>query len=189
MKTSVASGLLILLVSSACHPRVSASGSRGAPPPPPPSTPAPPEAARARAPDPAVGDATPITVAAPPVTTAAPGALGVVTCEVLAAANLGTPPGALLREDIRSAMDAATYTFSQCYGRSLRLPGASEFTKMVATFVIGGDGRVLAACPRITSGSATLDQCVLYHVTRVQFPPPAKAGRVVVNYPFTFRLD
>jgi hypothetical protein len=73
-----------------------------------------------------------------------------------------------------------------CYVRHLNAdPSLSG--KVVTRFSIAADGTVSSAhTKRSTVAHAGVEQCVAGHFLRMQFPPPAGGGVVLVNYPLVF---
>jgi TonB family protein len=62
--------------------------------------------------------------------------------------------------------------------------------RVLLTFVIGPDGRVLRASVSESSlGDTEVEDCLVQRVSSWRFPAPTGGGTVEVNYPFNFRAD
>ncbi len=94
--------------------------------------------------------------------------------------------GALSASQVDEVVKRHLSSIKYCYQRQLpRNPSLSG--KVVVRFVIASDGSVSAANPSMTSmNDGAVEQCVSGRFLRMQFPKPAGAGIVVVNYPFLF---
>lgn len=101
----------------------------------------------------------------------------------------GTLPAELVRRVIRSRMNE----FRFCYERALaasRSGGddAERRGRVVVSFLIGGDGRVLSAVTKEASlRNPPVQDCVAAVVRRLSFPQPEGGSLVQVSYPFNFQ--
>ncbi len=100
----------------------------------------------------------------------------------------GSPRGGLDKERIRLGISAHRDEIRACYERALaRKPGLKGLVKV--RFVINADGSVSEpSTPQNTVGDAGLAQCITDRLTTWRFPPVEGGGRIVVIYPFTFKV-
>lgn len=95
----------------------------------------------------------------------------------------GSLPKDVIHEVIRRMIPQIQY----CYERELqRMPGL--FGKLSTEFVIGPTGAVTKVrAVQSTTGSPSLDACVVAKIAKWKFPEPRGGGEVLVKYPFIFK--
>jgi hypothetical protein len=89
----------------------------------------------------------------------------------------------VIRRVIRTRMNEIRYCYEKGLVQHPDLEG-----KLVVSFLIGRDGRAMAATPReSTIADPSVVRCVVEAVGRLTFPMPPDARLAQVSYPFVFR--
>jgi TonB family protein len=98
-----------------------------------------------------------------------------------------TVVGGLPREVINRIIQRHYNEIKYCYEKELaKDPGL--YGKVTVLFVIDGNGRVAdALVQQTTMASEPVENCILNHVKRWQFPSPQGGGTVQVTYPYVFK--
>lgn len=93
--------------------------------------------------------------------------------------------GKLDRDIIRRIVRHYLGSIRYCYERELRKdPTLSG--KIAVRFTIAPSGRVSASRAVVSTGTPSLDACVVARFRRMRFPAPKGGGVVVVTYPIVF---
>jgi hypothetical protein len=97
--------------------------------------------------------------------------------------ELALPDGALATIDpggVVRALDRHRGELRRCYERYLKQ--GAHAGSVIATFAVGGDGKVSQV--QMHGFAASLDRCLCSVVARVQFPPPKATA--IVSFPMQF---
>ncbi len=94
-------------------------------------------------------------------------------------------PG-LDQEQVRRVIRRHRNEYRYCYERELQLKNDLQ-GKVTIRFVIGANGKVVAAAANEDTVGGGVGRCIRDRVLRWQFPAPGGGGTVVVSYPFLFK--
>jgi len=96
------------------------------------------------------------------------------------------------KEEIQAAIRTVTPLMQGCYEQRLKAKKDLQGKSVLRFTIVAKDGKGSLDEGEIKSSTLDdlrLDTCMLHALTRASFPVPRGEGKVVVNYPFTFRSD
>ena len=100
-----------------------------------------------------------------------------------------TPADALSKDIIRRVVRRHVGEVKYCYERELkRNPNARE-GRVVLSFTIDGQGRVVRATFKADRHFENVGKCAASKARRWRFPKPKNGAKVKVDYPFVFRVS
>jgi hypothetical protein len=118
-----------------------------------------------------------------------PGVTGLGMHKVGKVEPIATPTvlsgGGLSKDIIKRVIHFHKNEIKFCYDKRLAQKPTLGSGRVVARFLIGGNGRVLnAGVEASTLGDASVEACVAEAIRRWDFPKPSDSGVISVSYPF-----